>query len=64
LSINIGKKLNLGVFELVAFSPDDSASTDHFRMDYLNPVIFYRAIEQQNGSTDNVLLGMDFKWNM
>jgi len=64
LSINIGKKLNIGLFEVVAFSPDDSASTDHFRLDYLNPVIFYRAIEQQNGSTDNVLLGMDFKWNM
>ena len=64
LSINIGKKLNLGVFEAVAFSADDSASTSQFRIDYLNPVIFYRAIEQQNGSTDNVILGMDFKWNM
>jgi hypothetical protein len=29
----------------------------------LNPIIFYRAIEQQNGSSDNVLLGFDFKWN-
>jgi len=64
LSINIGKKLNIGVFEAVAFSADDSASTSSFRIDYLNPVIFYRAIEQQNGSTDNVILGMDFKWNM
>lgn len=63
LSINIGKKFNLGVFEVVAFSPGDSTGTDHFRLDYLNPVIFYRAIEQQNGSSDNVLLGMDFKWN-
>jgi hypothetical protein len=32
-------------------------------LDYLNPVIFYRAIEQQNGSSDNVLLGFDVKWN-
>lgn len=63
LSINIGKKLNLGVFEAVIFSADDSTGTDHFRLDYLNPIIFYRAIEQQNGSTDNVLLGFDFKWN-
>lgn len=63
LSINIGKKFNLGVFEAVAFSPDDSTGTDHFRLDYLNPVIFYRAIEQQNGSSDNVILGIDFKWN-
>ena len=31
-------------------------------MSYLNPVIFYRAIEQQNGSSDNVLVGLDWKW--
>jgi hypothetical protein len=63
LSINIGKKLNLGVFESVVFSADDSTGTNSFRLDYLNPIIFYRAIEQQNGSTDNVMLGFDFKWN-
>lgn len=63
LSVNIGKKLNIGIFESVIFSPDDSLSTDHFRLEYLNPIIFYRAIEQQNGSSDNVLLGFDFKWN-
>ncbi len=63
LSVNIGKKLNIGVFESVVFSPDDSLGTSNFRMEYLNPIIFYRAIEQQNGSTDNVLLGIDFKWN-
>lgn len=64
LSVNIGKKLNIGLFESVIFSPDDTLGTDHFRLEYLNPIIFYRAIEQQNGSTDNVLLGFDFKWNV
>jgi hypothetical protein len=63
LSLNIGNKLNIGIFESVIFSPDDSVGTDHFRLEYLNPIIFYRAIEQQNGSSDNVLLGLDFKWN-
>ncbi len=58
LSVNIGKKLNIGVFESVVFSSDE------FEFSYLNPVIFYRAIEQQFGSSDNVILGMDFKWNM
>ena len=29
----------------------------------LSCAIFYRAIEQQGGSPDNALLGMDFKWN-
>lgn len=63
-SLNIGKKLNIGVFESVIFSPDDSVGTEHFRLEYINPIIFYRAIEQQNGSSDNVLLGFDFKWNV
>jgi hypothetical protein len=63
ISINIGKKLNLGIFESVVFSADDSVGSDHLRLDYFNPIIFYRAVEQQNGSSDNVLLGLDFKWN-
>ncbi|HEY3402240.1 MAG TPA: hypothetical protein VGK59_02570 [Ohtaekwangia sp.] len=63
LSVNIGKKFNLGLFESVIFSPDDTLSGGKFEWAYLNPIIFYRAIEQQNGSSDNVILGMDFKWN-
>jgi hypothetical protein len=62
-SINIGKKLNLGIFESVVFSPSDSTNHNSFELNYLNPVIFYRAIEQQNGSSDNAMLGLDFKWN-
>lgn len=62
-SINIGKKFNLGVFESVVYSPKDSLNNNTFDLSYLNPVIFYRAIEQQFGSSDNVIVGMDFKWN-
>ncbi len=61
LSVNVGKKLNVGVFESVVFGVD-SARSDQLDIQYLNPIIFYRAIEQQNGSPDNVLLGLDFKW--
>ncbi len=62
LSMNIGKKFNIGLFESVVFAPQDSLSGGTFELNYLNPIIFYRAIEQQNGSTDNVLLGFDWKW--
>jgi hypothetical protein len=62
-SFNIGKKFNLGIFESVVFSPNDSLSQGKFDIAYMNPIIFYRAIEQQNGSSDNVVLGLDFKWN-
>lgn len=61
LSVNIGKKLNIGLFESVVFNRNDSTS---FEFSYLNPIIFYRAVEQQFGSSDNVILGMDFKWNI
>lgn len=62
-SINIGKKFNLGIFESIVFTPDDPVNRGTFDLSYLNPVIFYRAIEQQFGSSDNALLGLDFKWN-
>ncbi|MEJ0056715.1 MAG: hypothetical protein WDN75_14295 [Bacteroidota bacterium] len=62
LSLNVSKKFNIGFFESVIFSPQDTINGGTFELNYLNPVIFYRAIEQQNGSSDNVLLGMDFKW--
>jgi len=63
-SLNIGKKFNLGVFESVMFTPQDSVNRNNFQLNYLNPIIFYRAVEQQGGSPDNVLVGGDFKWNV
>ena len=62
LSFNIGKKLNLGVFESIMYGPSEVGESRGFELKYLNPLIFYRAIEQQDGSTDNVLLGLDVKW--
>lgn len=61
-SMNLGDKVTLGIFESVIFSPRDSTKRNYFDMGYLNPVIFYRAVEQQFGSPDNVLLGFDGKW--
>lgn len=64
-SINVGKKLNFGFFESVVFSPLDpfkGAVRNSLELNYFNPIIFYRAIEQQFGSSDNVLLGVDYKW--
>ena len=59
LGLNIGKKINIGFFEAVTFG---KPGNNNYELKYLNPVIFYRAIEQQNGSSDNVLLGLDGKW--
>ncbi|HYG14884.1 MAG TPA: hypothetical protein VEC12_03955 [Bacteroidia bacterium] len=65
LSVNIGRRLNIGIFESIVFSRGDSVTgSGRYDFNYLNPIIFYRAIEHSSGnSTDNALLGFDVKWN-
>lgn len=58
LDVNITRWLNMGLFEGVMFG-----RSNRFEFGYLNPVIFYRSIEQQNGSFDNSVAGIDFKAN-
>lgn len=56
LSMNVTHWLNLGIFENVIFSREN-----HFEFQYLNPIIFYRTIEQAVGSPDNANLGFNAK---
>lgn len=63
LDISVTDNLNIGLFESVIFGEPDSLGGG-VKMQYLNPIIFYRALEQQDGSPDNVLLGMDFNWHL
>jgi hypothetical protein len=58
LDIAVTKWLNIGLFEGVIFG-----RKDRFDFGYLNPIIFYRSIEQQNGSFDNSIIGLDAKAN-
>ncbi|MES2619592.1 MAG: hypothetical protein V4615_01985 [Bacteroidota bacterium] len=58
LSIQATHWLNIGLFEAVIMS-----RSKHFELQYLNPIIFYRAVEHSLGSPDNVLIGADFKAN-
>jgi len=53
------QNLEIGLFESVVFSRENN-----FELQYLNPVIFYRTIEHQLDSPDNVLLGLNLKWNL
>ncbi len=59
LDINVTKWLNIGLFEGVTFG-----RKNRFDFGYLNPIIFYRSVEQQNGSFDNSIIGIDFKANL
>jgi hypothetical protein len=59
LDIAVTKWMNIGVFEGIIFG-----RKDHFEFSYLNPIIFYRSIELQNGSFDNSVAGIDLKANV
>ncbi|MBX9850171.1 MAG: hypothetical protein K2X86_00260, partial [Cytophagaceae bacterium] len=63
LSLNVSKNFNIGIFESVVFGRGDTLKHGQFDFNYLNPIIFFRSIEQQTGSGDNALLGLDYKWN-
>ena len=74
LSFDVTPTFNIGVFESTVLGGRGIDSTivngrivrqrGGFELQYLNPVIFYRAVEQNVGSADNAILGLDFKWNV
>lgn len=62
LSWNVSKRLNLGFFEAVIWNDDNNRGFD---VSYLNPVIFYRAIEFYSGSrSGNALIGLTGKYKL
>jgi len=63
LSMDVTKNLNIGLFETVIFGRKDSTKDGQFDFSYLNPIIYYRSIQQRLSTADNSLLGVDVKWN-
>lgn len=63
LSWNVSKRLNIGFFESVLWTNSNNRGFD---INYLNPIIFYRAIEFETGQgAGNAILGAaaKYKWN-
>jgi len=63
LSWNVSKKFNLGLFESVMWTNTNDRGFD---INYLNPIIFYRAIEFATGpEAGNAIIGLSskYKWN-
>lgn len=58
LSTNLFKWLQVSFFEAVVYG-----RADRFDFRYLNPIIFYRSVEQTSGSPDNALVGLNYKIN-
>ncbi len=66
LSIDLPGRVEVGLFEAVIFAPDTTGGVrtrNDLALAYLNPLIFYRAVEHDLGSPDNVLLGADVAWS-
>src|SRR5690606_16509743 len=60
LSMQLTKWLNLGIYENVIYN-----GRNGIELSYLNPVIFYRAIEMQLGSGESkATVGLDIKANV
>lgn len=55
--------LSIGVFESIVYNPYQANGYRGFEWDYLNPVIFYRSIEQSLGSPDNAFIGFSLKYH-
>jgi len=64
LGVKLFNALDLGVFESVIYDRGDINQPGNFDINYLNPIIFYRAIEHNLNSSDNVIIGLDWKWNI
>ena len=58
LSWQMTKRFNIGVYENSMENGNDG-----FKIGYLNPVIFYKSLEQDYGIAGKTNIGFDFKWN-
>ena len=62
LSLNVSKRLNIGFFESVMWENDNNRGFD---INYLNPVIFYRAIEFATGADGgSAIIGLTGKYKL
>lgn len=62
LSWNVSKRFNLGLFETVVWTNSNDRGFD---INYLNPIIFFRAIEFETGQgAGNAILGASAKYKV
>lgn len=64
LALQLTDRLQIELFESIRFAPqtDSLVNRSGFELGYLNPIIFYRAIERELGSPDNAMLGFGGSW--
>ncbi len=62
-NINVSKNLNIGLWQNVVFQRDSGYANGGYEIEYLNPIIFYKPVENGLNSPDKMMIGGDFKWN-
>jgi hypothetical protein len=63
LNLKVTRNFNIGFFESITFGNTDSIHNRGFDLDYLNPVVFYNAVENGLGAPDKDHVGVNWKWN-
>jgi len=63
LTYHFTKNFDVGLFESITFGNTDSIHNRGFDWYYLNPLIFYNAVENGLGAPDKDHVGFNFKWN-
>ena len=64
LSYNLNDKFSIGMYEAIVWKTNRNLGSNGFDINYLNPVIFLRPVEYSINSPDNVLIGLNFKYNL
>lgn len=62
LEVNVTDRIQIAAYESIIFATDSLEGRKGFDLAYLNPIVFYRAVEADRGSPDNVLLGAAFAY--
>jgi hypothetical protein len=64
LQVLLWGRLNLGLFDAIVWENADSTGHRGFDVQYLNPVILLRPVEESFGSPDNALVGATFSFRI
>ncbi|WP_262326488.1 hypothetical protein [Carboxylicivirga litoralis] len=62
LDWNVNKRLSIGLYANVVYAEQDTTGHRGFDMHYLNPFGFFRPVEYNLGSPDNVTMGLNTRY--
>ncbi len=64
LDWQVSKRVNLALFESIVWLQEDTLLQRGYDLNYINPIIFYRPVEFQQGSADNAIMGLNLSVNI